>query len=292
MEAFGLTHKQSLVNLSASARNLSNGLALQDNRVRNLNNSNPIQRRTLIKNTGQNYTYGRGVQKVGRRMEAWLDPTDPVKGQKAEINTSQKRMMTAIRRAYGLTGGEVVKGHLLNDNLGGSALSVNLYPITRAANSAHLNYVENFAKRFLWGRRRHGIYYEVEVIGRPSIANPRASFFCRVKSWNHQSGRFTRRGMTLLSKSINSDLGDHGSYQAYHDVDEHSRMNRGREDNPVRPYRIGRPSARVGALSTVERQYRNDDNRGRLPNRIASINNPRMRRYSNTYRSKTIHALF
>lgn len=46
--------------------------------------------------------------------------------------------------------GIIVEGHLWNDNLGGNALNINLFPMTRAANKDHLTYVENLAKSYIY----------------------------------------------------------------------------------------------------------------------------------------------
>lgn len=55
-----------------------------------------------------------------------------------------------------------IRGHLLNDNVGGPGLEKNLYPITRQANSDHSQRIENDLKRLV-NIEGYIVYYEVEV---------------------------------------------------------------------------------------------------------------------------------
>ncbi|HET6991790.1 MAG TPA: hypothetical protein VFJ43_10720, partial [Bacteroidia bacterium] len=186
-----------------------------------------------------------------------LDPAKPIKGQSANLNTSQNEMMDQIRADYGIKGGNVVKGHLLNDNLGGNALSTNLYPITKAANSAHLGYVENIAKLELW-KHGKGIYYSVEVDGVPKITKPHASFVCQINHWDPATEKV---GDQIAHVSVNSNLEDFGSKGAYHDVEDmESGEDLDREKNPRKPPGFHAPSTSVGGLSADEERLRNKDN--------------------------------
>lgn len=74
------------------------------------------------------------------------------------------------------TGGYTwIKGHLLNDNLGGPGESYNLTPLTKDANTDHLNKIEARVKEAIdWSGGRaqyhrndswwYGVYYEVKVV--------------------------------------------------------------------------------------------------------------------------------
>jgi hypothetical protein len=55
-----------------------------------------------------------------------------------------------------------VKGHLLNDNLGGPGTDVNLYPITAEANKVHENQVESLLKQWV-NQEGFWVYYKVTV---------------------------------------------------------------------------------------------------------------------------------
>lgn len=217
------------------------------------------QLKTTINNYSQSYTYAKNkTQMVGKTMEAWLDPAQPIRGQSANLNTSQDDMMNTIRDSYGIKGGNVVKGHLLNDNLGGSALSNNLFPITKGANSAHLGYVENVAKLELW-KQGQGIYYRVDVDGAANINTPEARFICLIKEWNPKTNK---TGDQLLNVGVTSNLNDYGSKGAYHDVEDmdDSSEEVDREKNPKKPPGFSNPANSVGGLEDFEVKLRNDDN--------------------------------
>lgn len=55
-----------------------------------------------------------------------------------------------------------IKGHLLNDNLGGLGIAQNLYPITALANKNHEAYVESWVKQKV-NLQGHWVYYRVQV---------------------------------------------------------------------------------------------------------------------------------
>jgi hypothetical protein len=70
----------------------------------------------------------------------------------------------------GFSAKEYIKGHLLNDDLGGPGEELNLFPITAAANRAHNRNVEEVVKDLAKGRKAPGIpgtplvvNYEVHV---------------------------------------------------------------------------------------------------------------------------------
>lgn len=163
-----------------------------------------IQKKSIVNNEGTNYVWGPSKQTVvGRSMHAYLDPADPVQGEEANINTNQSPMMNAIRDAYGLEGGALVKGHLLNANVGGKALNNNLFPITKTANGDHLRTVENVIKNRLWVDKKL-TYYNVEVTGFANIANSKNQFKTTWGDWDGQSKNPTN----LHSVTIPSDFGD------------------------------------------------------------------------------------
>jgi len=167
-----------------------------------------IQAQSRVKTSGQNFTWGPHKTIVGHQMKAWLDPNKPLKGESASVNTNQTPMMKALRQHYVINGGDLVKGHLLNDNLGGKALNNNLFPITRAANKQHLLTTENYAKAQLW---THGtpIWYSVNVTGTPNANQPQHAFNVALGQWDMASNT---EHPAAIQGSIVSNMGDPRDY--------------------------------------------------------------------------------
>lgn len=144
-----------------------------------------VQLTTEITHTAGKAKFDDEEDVVGLAMDAKLDPKDPVRGSAPEGGIS------AFYAAFGQAnpGGAWARGHLLNHDLGGRGVPVNLYPITREANSLHSVLVEQPIKNGLsllndlkkdkkdkfqdW--RMH---YHVTVLGTPA----QSSFECE---WNY-----------------------------------------------------------------------------------------------------------
>ncbi len=215
------------------------------------NSSHPtaaIQLQTkLLSWQDQDYNFGTGSINVGKFMEVGLDPNNMQQGQSANLNTSQDQMMSAIRNQWGITGGELVKGHLWNDNLGGSAMNYNLYPITKAANSDHLGYVENKAKEYVWNHRKP-IYYRVEVDANPDINDPKAEFDCEIREWDPNTDAL---GSLLFGPvTIESDLNDVGAYNEAYET--YTGNPADRQKRPKKPKWAKNPKTKVGELTKQE----------------------------------------
>lgn len=117
-------------------------------------------------------------EKVGNKMEAYLDPADPQHGS-APGNVLSKTM-EALEKAGYL---QMVRGHLLNDNLGGPGIACNLFPITAAANHLHLLNAENHIKQYL-SNKNVGVMYCVEVTeANYTIDDPSCCFTCEAYPW-------------------------------------------------------------------------------------------------------------
>ncbi|TXI36525.1 MAG: hypothetical protein E6Q59_09215 [Nitrosomonas sp.] len=104
------------------------------------------QRATAIKHEAGSIKFGmpQEEQLVGKKMEAELDAADPV------VGTATGTQWTWTRRLRNLfRGAGVVRGHLLNHDLGGHAIPENLYPISTKANSDHSARVEQPVKKLL-----------------------------------------------------------------------------------------------------------------------------------------------
>jgi len=216
-----------------------------------------LQKKSFVKNVGQTYNYGYDSITVGKKMEAWLDPSQMPHGQSANLNKAQDPMMEAIRNYWGIVGGNVVKGHLLNDNMGGTANNNNLYPITGGANKNHLNYVENALKGRVWNDQA-GVYYTVTVDANPNISEPLADFDCTMREWNPKTNKL---GARLLNPvSIPSDLEDVRSREddsqpfLTYDGDEAESVKR-----PKKPSWAKNPKTRVSELNDTETELRDMD---------------------------------
>ena len=114
------------------------------------NTSHLLQLRTEIEyeTTSLEFTLPTGESRqeiVGKNMYALLDPEDPVKGSEPGSYV-QLDLMNYLK---GLNCRSMVRGHLLNAELGGLGIAANLYPITTQANSLHKNKVENHVKNEL-----------------------------------------------------------------------------------------------------------------------------------------------
>lgn len=138
-----------------------------------------IQRKTKIEHKTEKVTFGAGESnEVGVKMTAWLNP------KKAMVGTSTGNPQLALYKAVqNKTSVPMIRGHLLNHDLGGFGVAQNLYPITSSANSKHKTNVENPVGDELFKADKTaglGIYYEVNVKGvkntAKDIAENNASF--------------------------------------------------------------------------------------------------------------------
>lgn len=175
--------RKSLETTNAAAHTVQKMSAapLLDNRL-NGTAQRVVQLATHGHNQGQPFTHNGKQTTVGKSMWAKLDPADKLQGQSASVNKDQDDLMEDIRDEYNLKGNEVVKGHLLNDNLGGSALDNNLFPISGEANKAHLHNVESVVKDVY--ELGMGMYYKVDVEGQAKLKNPNAKFKVQLAHWD------------------------------------------------------------------------------------------------------------
>ena len=208
----------------------------------------------ILSSGSQQYDCGlTNTVEVGSHIEVALDPRDLPRGQSANINTSQNDMMTEIRKKWSISGGDVVKGHLWNDNLGGSAMNYNLYPITRGANKDHLMYVENIAKKQLYNGS--AIYYKVEVDAEPSIKKGKADFDCEIRDWDVNTNQI---GALLCPPiTICSDLANTGIYNEAYETYT-GRVDISRIKSTKMPKWLKRPKTLIGELTKVELWNRNN----------------------------------
>ncbi len=121
-------------------------------------NTAPIQffSGTYISYSIQPYRYysvqdgGLEEEVVGSYMSAELDPDDSYNGSATDSDVHEQ-LMKSLRRRYNITNScDLVKGHLLNHDLGGLAIQANLFPISGNANKAHSRCIEEPLKKYLY----------------------------------------------------------------------------------------------------------------------------------------------
>lgn len=193
--------------------------------------SSALQLKTRITHKHANFKYtpiGKTAQEnevVGAEMEAWLDPHDPVKGSAAD---EQDDLMASLKAKYGLKPHELIKGHLLNHDLGGFGTSVNLFPITKTANGEHLYNAENTVKGNLYDSKLKadsGLYYKVHVIsGFTEDTLSGSKFVCNVKEASGFASGNPVAGKSLANVTINSDVAAPSGKYAHYVDDETGKL--------------------------------------------------------------------
>lgn len=186
--------------INASARHENkNGITFQDNRPASLiqrkelgfpasNRVGTVQLVTKLQpvSTGT-YKYNNNSQSetAGKHAEAYLDPSDPVNGSGPSSSALPGVMHDLGKLGYK----SMIKGHLLNGQLGGPGVAENLFPITSSANSKHKNFAENVVKQHIAYGGHHGIYYSVEVTdAHYTTKNPVGKFTCEAYYWDQSKG--------------------------------------------------------------------------------------------------------
>ena len=138
-------------------------------------------------------------EEVGNKMKAYLDPADPQYGS-APGNVLSKTM-EALEKAGYL---KMIRGHLLNDNLGGPGIACNLFPITAEANHLHLLNAENHIKQYL-SNINAGVMYSVEVTkANYTIDDPSCCFTCEAYPWNVATNYVDKSNPVLYPIDIKS----------------------------------------------------------------------------------------
>ncbi|OYQ36203.1 hypothetical protein CHU95_05280 [Niveispirillum lacus] len=129
-------------------------------------------------------------------MIAFLDPAYPLQGQSAALNSDQDDMMSWIKSQNNINAAGAVKGHLLNDNLGGTAMNANLFPLTKAANAVHLKTAENDVKNKVWNDQTPTYYYVDAEIGGGTIDKLTGE----IGDWNMHTNKVSNlRSFTVVS---------------------------------------------------------------------------------------------
>ncbi len=104
-----------------------------------------------------------GPVTVGVSMTAdWLGPKDIAGGTGPEGAVHSDLMDLLVTEPRKRNPDKFVRGHLLNEGLGGRGNAENLFPITGNANSQHLHSTENKVKGWM-SKEKRWAFYEVKV---------------------------------------------------------------------------------------------------------------------------------
>jgi len=199
---------RSVANSHTEGRFLTKDNALQkkpfNQRRKNSCVQNITQLKTEIDWETQNISFGdffKSQVNLGKKMSATLDSHDPILGSEPGSSSKHDSMMSSLNKKY--PSNSFIRGHLLNDNLGGPGMWHNMFPITSEANKNHLSSVEMPVKRSLLraheankktkdsklsetekGQEWIYVDYSVDAVAENSsniLKNPNAKFHC---SWN------------------------------------------------------------------------------------------------------------
>ncbi len=161
-----------------------------------------IQRQTMIEYEPGYYNYNYNPRSggfgdrvtVGKGMCAYIDPNNSREGSTASAGgNTHMHLLHYLKNKWGT---KIVRGHLLNDHLGGLSVEENLFPISAQANSNHLHKVEGYVKGFTYGRNREfipkNIIYRVNVFNADGTQqfnefNPMTQFCCDVEVYDWDS---------------------------------------------------------------------------------------------------------
>ena len=190
--------KSKLVNDNAALENEAD--AIRDSAIEQKNNypkdthrisKNVLQLYSHIDYTTQEVNYSkvipisqtsyiteRATEIVGKHAHAELDPSDRLTGSGPARNT-HKSLMDSIKVIQ--HGKKFIKGHLMNDHLGGIGEWYNLFPISDLSNKNHLNTAEAMAKEGV--KEGFWVFYDVDAkdISNNISENPHVCFDCTVE---------------------------------------------------------------------------------------------------------------
>ena len=216
-----MANKSSINKDIQAFQNLANSANSPIAQMQRIANTTPIQRKTNISHSTANFTYKTGAtstesETVGTSMTAYLDPKDPVSGSEPGAS-EQKNLMKRLKGKYGLASWALIKGHLLNHDLGGFGVASNLFPITKDANGGHLRAAEYGVKEHLKtantnhdkGNNPNGVLYQVNVqsgLDENSYGNG-SKFVCNAWDINNIDGSRTLGDKFIDGIEIESNPG-------------------------------------------------------------------------------------
>ena len=102
-----------------------------------------------------------GGSTVGVYMKAIVGP-EHQQGGPPKLSALKELMGKLVTNPNNSNDKKYIKGHLLNDNVGGPGEAYNLFPITAAANKEHERSIESPVKEWV-NQGKHWVNYEVKV---------------------------------------------------------------------------------------------------------------------------------
>jgi hypothetical protein len=175
----------------------------------------------LTLDTRINYSQGSAAgDTVGIGMIA--DPLGPnhAQGSGPSASALSGVMDSLITEPGARNPSKYIKGHLLNDNVGGPGTAENLYPITAEANAAHVRNVESTVKTWV-NTNKYWVYYSVQVnsisehithAGQKHGDNwINANFVCNAYIKKADGGRLNEFNDTIVSRYVKAPGTDHAN---------------------------------------------------------------------------------
>ena len=152
-----------------------------------------------------------GQYPVGTKMEAvLLGPDHPAGGPPR----GQEDLLGRLPTQAGSEVGNYIRGHLLNDNVGGPGEPRNLFPITQSANRLHEQYMERTVKKWV-NQDRYWVFYSVAITDeKDNLKNPNPPYYVNativteaaVLTVNKaKSTKLAARGVTVRSEANIAD---------------------------------------------------------------------------------------
>lgn len=144
-----------------------------------------------------------GGSTVGVYMKATVGP-EHQQGGPPKTSALKVLMGKLVTNPYNSNDNKYIKGHLLNDNVGGPGESFNLFPITAAANKEHERSIESYVKKWV-NQDKHWVDYEVKV---EEVDKSLDNSF--IKN-NYVNCKFVCKA-SLLAQNLNNELVETGNY--------------------------------------------------------------------------------
>jgi len=155
-----------------------------------------------------------GGDQVGVAMEAFPLGPEHLQGGPPKSGV-QSKLMNMLPTDPGLSNPDkYIRGHLLNDNLGGPGDAYNLFPITGNANKEHEKVIESKVKRWV-NDDKQWVKYTVDVtpgtVDLPKgVVN--SKFVCAAHIWDPASGKF---GNSIAATITSQYKKEHATDETY-----------------------------------------------------------------------------
>ena len=143
-----------------------------------------------------------GGSTVGVYMKAIVGP-EHQQGGPPKLSALKELMGKLVTNPNNSNDKKYIKGHLLNDNVGGPGEAYNLFPITAAANKEHERSIESPVKEWV-NQGKHWVNYEVKV---EEVDKSLDNYFIED---NYVDCKFVCEA-SLLAQNLNNELVETGN---------------------------------------------------------------------------------